>query len=110
MVRFHCSWALLTALTVPALAVAQPAPGTVTSGYVVFLGGTPIGREDVVVVRTAETLTITGRERLGAPLDVVLDSAELKYTADWTPVSLAIIGQLRGRRVNLRVSFNGTDA
>ena len=110
MVRFHCSWALLTALTVPALAVAQPAPGTVTSGYVVFVGGNPIGREDVIVERTAESLTITGRERLGAPLDVVVDIAEMKYTADWTPVSLAISGQLRGRRVSLKVAFSGTDA
>ena len=115
MVRFHCSWALLTtlavpALAVPAVAVAQPAPGTVTSGYVVFVGGNPIGREDVIVARTAESLTITGRERLGAPLDVVVDIAEMKYTADWTPVSLAISGQLRGRRVSLKVAFNGTDA
>ena len=115
MVRFHCSWALLTALAVPALAlpalaVAQPAPGTVTSGYVVFLGGNPIGREDVIVERTAEHLTITGRERLGAPLDVVVENAEVKYTADWVPVSLAISGQLRGKRVTLKVAFNGTDA
>ncbi len=115
MVRFHCSWALLTALVVPALAVpakaaAQPAPGAVTSGYVVFVGGTPIGREDVIVERAAEHLTITGRERLGAPLDVIVRNAEVKYKADWTPVSLAIDAQLRGRLVNLRVSFSGTDA
>lgn len=121
MVRFHCSWALLTALAVPALAVpavarAQPAPGgvspvsTVTSGYVVFVGGNPVGREDVVVERTPEHLTITGRERLGAPLDVIVRNAEVKYKADWTPVSLTIDAQLRGRLVNLKVSFSGTTA
>ncbi|MEQ1898064.1 MAG: alpha/beta fold hydrolase [Vicinamibacterales bacterium] len=115
MVRFHCSWALLTALVVPALAVpakaaAQPAPGAVTSGYVVFVGGTPIGREDVIVERTAEHLTITGRERLGAPLDVIVRHAEVKYKADWTPVSLVIDAQLRGRLVNLKASFDGTAA
>lgn len=110
MARTHCIWALLTALVAPVLAAAQPAPGTVTSGYVVFLGGNPVGREDVVVERTAETVTITGRERLGAPLDVIVRSAEVKYRADWTPVSLAIDAQLRGRLVTMKVAVTGTEA
>jgi pimeloyl-ACP methyl ester carboxylesterase len=94
----------------PAIAGAQPAPGTVTSGYVIFVGGNPIGREDVTVTRTAETLTITGRERIAAPVNVGIDTAEVKYTADWTPVSMNIGGQIRGRLFGLKVAFSGTEA
>lgn len=110
MSRLHSIWALSCFLAAAPLAAAQPAPGTITSGYVVFLGGSPIGREDVTVERTAESLTISGRERLGAPLNVGVQSAEVKYLADWTPVSLNISGQVRGRYVSLKVAFAGTDA
>lgn len=104
----YCALAGLMAAAAPA--AAQLTPGTVTSGYVVFLGGSPIGRDDVTVERTAEGLTISGRERLGAPLDVAIQGAEVKYKADWTPVSLGITGQLRGKPVVIKVGFEGGSA
>jgi dipeptidyl aminopeptidase/acylaminoacyl peptidase len=94
----------------PVVSGAQPALGKVSNGYVVFLSGTPIGREEIVVERTADTLTITGRERIGMPLNVVIDAAEMKYLTDWTPVSLTVAGQVRGNAMSFRVDFNGTEA
>lgn len=120
MSRVHSIWAapaVRLALTValwsaawPAVAAAQPSPGTVTNGYVVFVGGNPIGREDVTVTRTADALTITGRERIAAPVNVVIEAAEVRYTADWTPVSMNINGQIRGRIFTLKVAVAGTEA
>ncbi len=110
MSRVHSIWALVGFLATTPLAAAQPATGTTTSGYVVFLSGSPIGREDVTVERTAESLTISGRERLGAPLNVAVQNAEVKYRADWTPVSMNLSGQVRGRFFSLKVAFAGTEA
>lgn len=110
MSRVHSIWAGILLLAGAVSAQAQAAPGTVTQGYVVFIGGTPVGREDITVERTAESVTITGRERLAAPANVMVEGAEVKYTADWTPVSLSINAQVRGALLGLKVTVSGTEA
>jgi pimeloyl-ACP methyl ester carboxylesterase len=79
-------------------------------GYTVFLRGTPLGREDITVSTDQGGLVISGTGRLSPPVDIVTRRAEVRYTADWAPVSMVFEGtvQLRDQRVN--ITFAGEDA
>jgi pimeloyl-ACP methyl ester carboxylesterase len=79
-------------------------------GYTVFLRGTPLGREDITVSTDHGGLVISGTGRLSPPVDIVTRRAEVRYTADWAPVSMVFEGtvQLRDQRVN--ITFAGEDA
>ena len=81
-----------------------------TRGYIVFLRGRPIGREDVTTTRTPDGVVISGRGRLMRPIDVITSKAEVRYRSDWTPESLLIESSVQGRQITLRTSFNGTEA
>ena len=59
MSRFHCTCVLLAVLSCAAgQARAQTAAPADSQGFIVFLGGNAIGREDVTTQRTPEGLTI----------------------------------------------------
>ncbi len=102
---FHCSWAL--ALVLAALPEArQPAAST---GYTIFVRGTPIGREDVSIESGPTGPTVVSSGRLSAPLNVVLRRAELKYRPDWTPERIFLDISPNGGDATLRTSFaNGS--
>jgi hypothetical protein len=125
MPRNYCSWALFAFLACsvslsatssaqqPAASPAQPpATGgdTETHGYIVFLRGTAIGREDVTTQTTAAGTVISGRGRLSPPLDVVTRKAEVRYKADWTPESLALEGTVGGGEFRLLTTFQNGEA
>jgi pimeloyl-ACP methyl ester carboxylesterase len=108
-VRFlHCTCAL--SLILATAAEAQQAPATAKpTGYAIFLGGAPVGREEVTVHEDATGTTITAQGRLAAPLNVVTRRAELKYTTDGTPERFTLDATANGAEVTLRTSFaNGT--
>jgi pimeloyl-ACP methyl ester carboxylesterase len=91
---FYCIWAALLLAAAPAGAgQAQPAP---TTGYMVFLRGVPVGREQVSVRSDANGTTITGTSRLAAPLDVVLEHGEVVYGEDGSPASLTLQATTNG--------------
>ena len=105
--------ALLPGAAAPA-AASQIEPGDnppgETRGYIVFLRGRPIGREDVTTTRTPDGIVISGRGRLTAPIDVITSKAEVRYRSDWTPESLLIESSVQGRQVTLKTTFSGTEA
>jgi dipeptidyl aminopeptidase/acylaminoacyl peptidase len=121
MAHFYCSGvvaallfgALLPGVAAPA-AASQIQPGEnppgETRGYIVFLRGRPIGREDVTTTRTPDGVVISGRGRLTPPIDVVTSKVEVRYRSDWTPESLLIESSVQGRQVTLKTSFSGTEA
>jgi pimeloyl-ACP methyl ester carboxylesterase len=94
----YCTFAIL-ALGASAAVAQQPD----SRGYTVFLRGTPIGREDITVRSEQGGLVISGTGRLSPPLDIITRRAEVRYTADWSPISMALDGtvQLRENKVNI---------
>ena len=113
MHRIHCTCVLVVFLLLGSSAgSSQENPAeSETYGFIVFLGGAAIGREDVTTKITADgKITISGRGRLAPPLDIVIRQAEVHYQNDWTPESLLIEGTLRGDEIQLRTKFKGTEA
>jgi pimeloyl-ACP methyl ester carboxylesterase len=98
----YCTWTLLLLLAVPSAWAQQP---PVTTGYTVFLRGTPIGREDVTIEQDATGITITGRGRLAAPLNAVTNRVAVRYHADWTPDLLELDVNVNGGENTLKTSF-----
>jgi len=108
----YCIWvALLVAAAVPA-AAAQDQPQSVPStGYMVFLRGVPLGREQVSVRSDANGTTITSNSRLAAPLDVVLEHGEVIYGEDGSPTSLTLQATTNGGiPLSLRTTFSNGSA
>src|SRR5437879_3592281 len=103
----HCTVALL-ALTIAAPAfpqtpAAQPVEGA--SEFTVFFGGSAIGREQVRLARAEGNWILTSTGLFGAPVNVTVNHFELKYTADWQPLSLLIDAAQGTRSLKLATSF-----
>lgn len=107
----YCICALFLLQAAPALA-QQPAtgPARTGTGYAVFLGGIPLGREEVSVRSDASGTTITSSARFAAPLNLELQRAEVVYRSDWSPVSLTIEGTVGGGPLSLRTAFSNGNA
>src|SRR5687768_12615073 len=107
----HCSCLLAGLLAVAPAATAQrPADEGETFGYVVFLRGTSVGREEVTTRVTPEGINISGRGRLAPPLDIVTSRIEVRYRTDWSPESLSIQGTIGGGAVSLNTTFTDGEA
>jgi pimeloyl-ACP methyl ester carboxylesterase len=93
-------------------AAQQPTPTSSAppSTFTIFLRSIPIGTEQVVVERTAEGWTISASGRIGPPVDVVTKDLQVRYDADWKPLSLAIDATTQGEATTLRTSISGTTA
>lgn len=83
---------------------AQPngAPG---DDFLVFIQQRPIGREHVSIVRDADGWTVRGTSQIGPPVEITTRMAEIKYDADWKPLSASIQSIVRGQDVELRTTF-----
>lgn len=101
--------ALVVAAAAPATA-QQGQPPSETQGFIVFLRGAPIGREDVTVRTSADAIIISGQGRLAQPLNIITRRAEVRYRPDWTPESLEIESSVQGRDVTLSVAFKNGEA
>jgi dienelactone hydrolase len=86
------------------------APAADSRGYMVFLHGTPIGREDITVRTEGGNLVVTGTGRLSPPLDIVTKRAEVRYGPDWTPLSLELQGTVRLRDESIKITFANGEA
>jgi pimeloyl-ACP methyl ester carboxylesterase len=110
MRRLHIICAVLLLVAAPVHA-QQPAPQPgATSGYTVFLRGTPLGREDIGMTTDASGTIVSGRSRLGLPLNVTLRRVEIRYGPDWTPASFASEGTLNDADLTVRTTFTGGTA
>ena len=105
---FYFTCALVLTLAAPGAAQQAPASAKPTT-YKIFLGGAQVGTEQVTVREDATGTTITAQGRLGAPLNVVTQRAEMKYAADGSPERFVLEGSANGNAVAVRTSFvNGT--
>ena len=86
-----------------AAAAAQSVEGP--ASFRVFLKGSAIGGEDVVVRRTDGGVSITSNGRLGAPLDLVIRQCVVRYDARWRPVDLSVDAVARGAAMSIKTSF-----
>jgi pimeloyl-ACP methyl ester carboxylesterase len=59
----------------------------------------------VSVVKLANGWAIRGTNRLGPPLDIVMQTAEIRYDSEWRPTRLLLEGTSRGQKVSLKTSF-----
>lgn len=89
---------------------AAPAGSAAASTFTVFLRAVPIGSEQISLARTAAGWTITSDGRLGPPLDIITRNVEVRYDADWKPLSLFIDASRRGQVTTLRTTITGAAA
>lgn len=92
--------AAATLLAIPLATEAQPTPPVSETGaatFTVFLRGLPIGSEQIALARTADGWVITGSGRIGAPIDLITRSVQVRYTPDWRPVELTLDATARGQ-------------
>jgi pimeloyl-ACP methyl ester carboxylesterase len=87
----------------PVHAQQQPSPAPTT--YSVFLRGLPIGTESARLVTDATGTTIRSDSRLGAPLNITIRSAEIRYAPDWTPIAATAEATFNGNDANIRTTF-----
>jgi uncharacterized protein len=95
--------ALSAVLLAATPAAAQPADAA--ASFRVFLKGSAIGGEQVVVRRTDGGVTITSNGRLAAPLDLVTRQCVVRYDAQWRPVELTVDAVARGAAMSIKTTF-----
>jgi pimeloyl-ACP methyl ester carboxylesterase len=102
--RLHCT--VLALLATVALAEPEAAQSSnEAASFRVFLRGSAIGGEDVVVRRTPEGVTITSSGRLSAPLDLVMRQCVVRYDGRWRPLELSVDALARGAALTIKTSF-----
>lgn len=92
------------------VASAEGQSGDGPASFRVFLKGSAIGGEDVVVRRGAEGVTITSNGRLAAPLDLVTRQCVVRYDAQWRPLELSVDAVARGAVMTIKTTFAGGQA
>jgi uncharacterized protein len=112
--RFHCTAlaaaAVWAATGMQSAQIARPVPEPGDAVFGIYLRGTPIGREQVTLARTASGWIITSTGQTGAPFDFVLTRFEMKYGADWQPLEMKLEARTKNVPVTLATSFGVTTA
>src|SRR3954470_2260984 len=102
--------------SLPAAAAAQivPAPPALpeanATSFSIFIGGRPLGSEQIAVNRVADGWLIASAGRITAPVDVVARRLQVRYTADWRPLSFDFDGTQRGVAQTVHTTVEGTTA
>jgi pimeloyl-ACP methyl ester carboxylesterase len=108
------SVALVSVLSAALVSEAQtPAPLPAAENgtqYLVFFKSLPVGREEVLVLRMADSWVVRGTSRLGPPIDITTRVAQIDYDLQWRPKSLIVDGIVRGQDVTLKTMFDGAKA
>lgn len=94
---------IILAVVAASPAAGQEATGTAT--FRVFLRGSPVGTEEATVRSTPEGWEISGKGRLGAPLNLTTRQLTLRYTREWHPISLHIDAVTGGTALLLETTF-----
>lgn len=89
----------------PSLATAQRTELAGAESYVIFLAGRPVGREEVAVARQADGWVLRGSSRVSPPIATTVTQVEVRYDANWRPLSLSLQGSIQGREVGLETTF-----
>ena len=104
----YCTWAFLVFLATAAQ--AQQAALPPSTGFTIFLKGTPIGREDVTVRTDTSGVSIVSQGRMSVPSSVTTRRAEVKYGPDWTPQTFTLDATVNGGDVTAKSTFAGSVA
>jgi pimeloyl-ACP methyl ester carboxylesterase len=99
--------AAASAQIIPAAPALQEANAT---SFTIFVGGRPLGSEQISVSRVADGWMISSSGRISAPVDVVARRVQVRYTADWRPLSFDFDGTLRGQPQIVHTVIDGTTA
>jgi len=106
--------AVLAWLPTAAAAQIVPAPPALpeanATSFSIFIGGRPLGSEQIAVNRVADGWLIASTGRIAAPIDVVARRLQVRYTADWRPLSFDFDGTQRGVAQTVHTSVEGTNA
>ena len=81
-----------------------------TSAFKVFIRGVQIGTEQATVSRSGTDWVIASTSAAGPPLALTLRRAEIRYTSDWRPLSVALEGHSRDQPIDVQTTFAGTEA
>ena len=110
----HCTAAWLAALLGTMVGAQTPQPAQVPAEgdveFAVFIGTTRVGVEQVRLARSGSTWVISSTAQFGQPLNLTVNRAEVKYTADWQPTDLRLEATQGGRPMTLGTSFGMTTA
>jgi len=110
----YCTAAWLAAVLGTAAAAQTEPPGQGPAEgdvqFTVFLGTTRVGVEQVRLARSGSTWIISSTAQFAQPLNLTVNRAEVKYTADWQPTELRVEVTQAGRPVVLGTSFGMTTA
>jgi pimeloyl-ACP methyl ester carboxylesterase len=106
----HCICAVIAAVAATAATPAAQAPAGESRAYLVFFRGAALGREDIAVRTESGGLVISATGRLSPPLDMVTKRAEVRYGADWTPLSMEVDAVVNLREQVIKIAFAGGEA
>src|SRR4051794_17594947 len=113
-IRAAIAAAVLASLPAAAAAQIVPAPPALpeanATSFSIFIGGRPLGSEQIAVNRVADGWMITSAGRITAPVDVVARRLQVRYTADWRPLSFDFDGTQRGVAQTVHTTVEGTTA
>src|SRR3954465_4511258 len=113
-IRAAIAAAVLASLPAAAAAQIVPAPPALpeanATSFSIFIGGRPLGSEQIAVNRVADGWMITSAGRITAPVDVVARRLQVRYTADWRPLSFDFDGTQRGVAQTVHTTVDGTTA
>ena len=104
--------ALSAAHAASAQIVPPPPPLPEANGttFTIFFNGRALGSEQIAVNRVADGWVISSSGRLAAPIDAVGRRLQIRYTADWHPISFDFDGTLRGQLQTIHTTVEGTTA
>ena len=98
------------AVAVTATQQATPTSSAAPSNFTIFIRSVAIGTEQIALERTAEGWTISGNGRIGPPIDLVTKELQVRYDADWRPLSFSVAATSQGDETTLRTAVSGTTA
>jgi len=99
-----------TAAAAQIVPAPPPLPETNATSFSIFIGGRPLGSESIAVNRVADGWLIASTGRIAAPLDVIARRLQVRYTADWRPLSFDFDGTQRGVAQTVHTVIEGTSA
>jgi pimeloyl-ACP methyl ester carboxylesterase len=105
MPALYCIWALIFLVATPAWAQQAQAPATRTTGFSIFLQGSPIGHEDVATRDDANGLVISAQARRSPPAVAASGTVEVRYRPDGEPESSSLESTTEGVTFSLRTRF-----
>src|SRR3954447_18481668 len=113
-IRAAIAAAVLASLPAAAAAQIVPAPPALpeanATSFSIFIGGRPLGSGQIAVKRVADGWMITSAGRITAPVDVVARRLQVRYTADWRPLSFDFDGTQRGVAQTVHTVVEGNNA